>query len=491
MMFNRLTKTFAPCFLLLALSACGEDDKQANNPGPLEPSAEELRRSDTAEWPFYGRDYENSRANTDERRLTRENVNQLVKKWQWSEAAVTSTPVLRGDVLYFGSWASKGEAVDYRTGTKVWSAQLQDSNGINQVNHTPFVTDDRVYIGAHIAELFALDRATGNRLDYWQEPLRLEKFSALMLWSSPIVVDDLLLIGVGSYQVFFGKPAVLSDVFKGSVVAVDVNTRQIKWQKYLTDISGVSVWSTAAVDKEMGLLFIGTGQPYDREPQSPMSDSLVALDYKTGEVRWHRQFTEGDVFQLLRMPPQVGPDHDVGASPNLFTVDGRKLVGVADKEGTYYTLDREKGDEVWRTKLTPGGPNGGVMASTAYHDGVIYVASNDPTAGGTAGAGRGPKKGVVFALNAADGSIKWRLDTEPGTFGGVTYANGMVFVPTLDGKVHALDSRDGKELWSDKAGDNIGGGITVARGMVFVGHGWDWLPTATLKGGLVAYGLPE
>ncbi len=489
MTFNRLSKTFVPCFLLLALSACGEDDKQANSSGP---SQEELRRSDSAEWPFYGRDYENTRANTDERRLSRANVHQLVKKWQWTEAAVTSTPVLRGDALYFGSWASKGEALNYRTGEKLWSAQLQDSNGINQVNHTPFVTDDSVYIGAHIAELFALDRATGNRKPIWEQPLRVEKFSALMLWSSPIVVDDLLIIGVGSYQVFFGKPAVLSDVFRGSIVAVDVRTREIKWQTYMTEVSGVSVWSTAAIDEELGLLFIGTGQPYDREPESPMSDSLVALDYKTGAVRWHRQFTGGDVFQLGRKPPiENGGDHDVGASPNLFTIDGRKLVGVADKEGTYYTLDRENGEEVWRTKLTPGGPNGGVMASTAYHGGVIYVASNDHLSGGTAGAGRGPKKGVVFALNANDGSIKWRLDTEPGTFGGVTYANGMVFVPTLDGKVHALDSRDGKELWSDKAGANIGGGITVARGMVFVGHGWDWLPTATLKGGLVAYGLPE
>jgi polyvinyl alcohol dehydrogenase (cytochrome) len=259
----------------------------------------------------------------------------------------------------------------------------------------------------------------------------------------------------------------------------------------MTEVSGVSVWSTAAIDKELGWLFIGTGQPYDREPESPMSDALVALDYKTGAVKWHKQFTGGDVFQLRRTPPQIGPDHDVGASPNLFKIGSKKAVGVGDKEGTYYALDRETGEEIWRYKMTPGGANGGVMASTAYHDGVIYVASNDGAAGGIAGSGAGPAKGVIFALNANDGSVKWRLDMQPGTFGGVTYANGLLFVPTLDGKIHALDARNGEELWSDQVGANIGGGVSVARGMLFVGHGWAWLPLATLQGGVTAYGLPE
>lgn len=475
MTLTRLSKTLAPVFLLIAASACGESSDESREA--------ELRRSDRAEWPFYGHDYENTRANTDERRLSRANVATLERKWEWSEAAVTSTPVLRGDALYFGTWAATTEAVNYRDGTEIWSAQLQPANGINQVNHTPFVTDDTVYSGAHVAQLFALERGNGNRI--WQDPVALDPAPALMLWSSPIVVDDLLIIGIGSYQVFFP----VTPMFKGSVVGVDIRTGEIKWRTPMTDIGGVSVWSTAAIDKELGWLFIGTGQPYDREPQSPMSDSLVALDYKTGELKWHEQFTEGDVFQL-GAGAEVGPDHDVGASPNLFKIGNRKVVGVADKEGTYYTLDRADGAEVWRTKLTPGGANGGVMASTAYHAGVIYVASNDGT--GQAGQGGGSAKGVIFALNADDGSIKWRRDMVPGTFGGVTYANELLFVPTLDGKIHALDTRnEGEELWSDQVGATIGGGISVVRGMVFVGHGWAWLPRETLKGGLVAYGLPE
>ncbi|HEY6562408.1 MAG TPA: PQQ-binding-like beta-propeller repeat protein [Polyangiaceae bacterium] len=477
MTFTRLSKTLTPFFLLIAASACGESID------------EELRRSDRAEWPFYGHDYENTRANTDERRLSRANVATLEKKWEWTEAAVTSTPVLRGNALYFGTWASNTEAVNYRDGTKIWSADLQPANGINQVNHTPFVTDDSVYSGAHVAQLFALRRDNGERI--WEKPVVLEDAPALMLWSSPIVVDDLLIIGVGSYQVFFPVDPASFEVFRGSVVAVNVNTGVIAWQTFMTDVSGVSVWSTAAIDKELGLLFIGTGQPYDREPESPMSDALVALDYKTGVKKWHRQFTGGDVFQLRRTAAEVGPDHDVGASPNLFKIGKRAVVGVADKEGTYYTLDRASGEEVWRKKLTPGGANGGVMASTAYHAGVIYIASNDGASGGRAGAGGGPARGVIFALNAKDGSVRWEAEMDAGTFGGVTYANGLLFVPMLDGTLRVFDTANGGELWRAQVGDTMAGGVTVARGMVFVGHGWAWLPLAQLKGGLVAFGLPE
>jgi polyvinyl alcohol dehydrogenase (cytochrome) len=165
-------------------------------------------------------------------------------------------------------------------------------------------------------------------------------------------------------------------------------------------------------------------------------------------------------------------------------------VGVGDKAGNFYALDRATGANVWSRALTPGGPNGGVMASAAYHDGSIYVASNDGTSGGTEGAGFGPKAGRIFALNVKDGASRWEVPTTPGTFGGLAYANGVVFVPTLDGKLHAFDAANGTEVWSVTVGEPIGGGVTVSGGMVFVGHGWAWLPSPAMPGGVVAYGLP-
>jgi polyvinyl alcohol dehydrogenase (cytochrome) len=92
------------------------------------------------------------------------------------------------------------------------------------------------------------------------------------------------------------------------------------WRVYTTQNdatagAGVSVWSSAAVDDQRKLVFIGTGQTYE-QPASPRGDSLIAIRYETGEVAWVHQFTAGDVFTIAGGGP--GPDADVGASPNLF-----------------------------------------------------------------------------------------------------------------------------------------------------------------------------
>ncbi|HMJ16145.1 MAG TPA: PQQ-binding-like beta-propeller repeat protein, partial [Polyangiaceae bacterium] len=111
--------------MLLALAGCGGDSEEKDD----------LTRGDNAEWLFYGRDYQNSRANPDERRISRDTVGSLEKKWEWPNAPVTSTPVLAGDTLYFGTWDSAVQALDYKTGTVQWSSQLQDPNPINQISH--------------------------------------------------------------------------------------------------------------------------------------------------------------------------------------------------------------------------------------------------------------------------------------------------------------------------------------------------------------------
>ena len=91
--------------------------------------------------------------------------------------------------------------------------------------------------------------------------------------------------------------------FRGTVVALDAATGDEVWRFHVTDEAagegaGVSVWSSPAVDPERGVLYIGTGQAYSL-PAPARSDSLVALDLRTGEEVWHRQFTAGDAVAAL------------------------------------------------------------------------------------------------------------------------------------------------------------------------------------------------
>ena len=132
------------------------------------------------------------------------------------------------------------------------------------------------------------------------------------------------------------------------------------------------MWSSAAVDTDLEMAFIGTGQAYNK-PADPKSDSLVAIDYTTGEIVWHQQYTKGDSYTLAT---GAGPDFDIGAAPNLFEADGRKLVGVGDKGGSYRAFDRETGKVAWVRPLVAGTALGGVEETTAYADGVIYAVGN-------------------------------------------------------------------------------------------------------------------
>ncbi len=455
-----------PSVFSVGIAACSENE-----------AADDVRESEFPDWPSYGHDANNSRYDAAENEISVDTVSKLVPKWSYDAVAVTSTPVLYRGKLYFGDWNSEVHAVDPRTGEEQWRIDLADETIPNQINHTPLVTEDTLYVGAHGAKFFAIDRSTGEKR--WEQTLDDQLF--LMLWSSPVKIGELIVLGIGSYQAFI--PA--DPPFRGKVIAIDAATGERRWALPLTDGSGVSVWSSAAVDPGRKLLFIGTGQEYADGPDSPYSDSLIAINYETGKLAWANQFTAGDRFQVGKAD---GPDRDVGASPNLFEVDGRALVGVGDKGGKYYAVDRDTGMEVWRTNLTPGGPNGGVMASTVYANGKIYIVSN--SRGGIAGVGGGPGAAVVFALDAATGAIDWQVSVQPGTFGALAAANGVLLVPTLAGELRAFDLRDGFQLWSYHLGQSMGGGVSISGGMVFAGHGWTWIPDGPVSGGLVAFGLP-
>src|SRR5262249_26781309 len=313
----------------------------------------------------------------------------------------------------------------------------------------------------------------------------------LSIDSSPALAGNTIVIGIASFEQVIRKA---DYTFRGSIVGLDADTGQERWRVYTTQNdatagAGVSVWSSAAVDRRRKLVFIGTGQTYE-QPASPRGDSLIAIHYETGDVAWVHQFTAGDVFTVAGGGP--GPDADVGASPNLFSIGGRDVVGVGQKSGVYHVLDRSTGDVVWETRLTSGSPLGGIMVTAAVHRGVIYVNSNKWRVFGfvTTGVNSPLDTSSTFALDARTGKILWETPMPAPMFGAMTYANGVVYHGTIDGTVHALAAADGRELWTDAPGGGVAGGFSISRGTLYVGRGfWFAAPPATPNGGLVAYAL--
>ena len=223
--------------------------------------------------------------------------------------------------------------------------------------------------------------------------------------------DGILYVGVSSAE----ETQTLSDgypccISRGSVVALNIQTGKKLWQTYMVPdnngivggYSGGNIWgSTPVIDAKRNALYVGTGNnlsvPASVSACAKMSpndslcasafdyfDLVVALDLKTGDIRWANRAMSYDAWNdscvFVASPPgpncpiPFGPDYDFsGAGPNLFTIAGRDMVGAGAKSGVYWALNPDNGKLVWKTQVGPGGGICGIEWGTASDDEGIYV----------------------------------------------------------------------------------------------------------------------
>jgi polyvinyl alcohol dehydrogenase (cytochrome) len=370
---------------------------------------------------------------------------------------VTGTPTVVDGIAHFADWKGQVWAVHADTGERVWTSTIG-----GMIVAAPVVDGDGVFAASGNA-LFRLDRATGEQV--WTATT--DDHPQAQISASPVVVDGVVLQGTASFENMLAKDEYL---FRGSIGAFDADTGEQLWMFHATPGdetagAGAGIWSTPAVDVDRGVLYVGTGQGLS-EPTPPMADSLVAIDVRTGEEVWSTQFTYPDVFSAAN---PHGKDADVGASPNLWTSDGRDLVGAGDKGGTYHALDRETGEVVWETQLTPGSAFGGEIGSAAFVDETIVASSNvgDPATNAPTNVTH------VFGLDPATGEKRWTSEELAGKiFAPVSAVPGVAFVGTDQGRLLALDTVDGTTLWSHDAPAQTACGPSIVDDRLLWGYGF-------------------
>ena len=429
-----------------------------------------------ADWPMFGGDLGDTRANMKETKLTVQNVSGLKELWTFKAAGNTATPAIYKGTLYLPMWSGKVYALDAKTGMQKWMATLPDL-----IDSSPAVTETQVFVGDDQGSLHAIDRATGKV--QWSQLV--DKHPEAHLWSSPIYVPDVdaVLVGVASGEEAMAPPYAFT--FRGSVVAVDAKTGAEKWRFYTTSGDatsgpGVGVWATVAVDTTRKLAFVGTGNAYSGV-SGKYVDSMLALKYDTGMLAWSKQFTADDVFNVLG--GSLGPDFDIGGSANLFSAGGKDLIGIGIKSGDYVTLERDSGNMVWVRHVSSGSAQGGVIGTPAYANGKIFVPGNTYPI---------PQTVTLAALDAVSGNVAWMTNISGAlVYGGLLYANGIVFVGLTNRVIAAYDASSGKQIWSAMAPDAIAGGPSLADGVLYVPWGYVWCLREgnAGAGGLTAYGL--
>jgi len=194
-------------------------------------------------------------------------------------------------------------------------------------------------------------------------------------------------------------------------------------------------------------------------PPENYFDSIVALDLKTGEVKWVTRALPFDAWTVACLfgPEEnctspSGPDLDFGEGPALFTVkDGngmpREQLGAGQKSGQYWALDPATGEVIWVTKAGPGALLGGIIWGSAVDGERVYVANgNTGFTPWQLVSGQTVNYGFWTALDAATGEILWQtpdpnLVPPPGFPGNVnqgptTVANGVVYACSMDVEGH-------------------------------------------------------
>ena len=475
------------------------------------------------------------------------NVSGLQVKWALTTASdVSATPAVDADTVYAPDWAGNLYAVDKQTGAVKWTASIPAATGIflDKARVTPAVTEDKVIVGTQGfvfvpgiggpgANMLAFDKRTGALL--WKT--KVDDHPAAVITQSPTVFDGRVYVGVSSQEEALAALVtgyVLS--FRGSMLALDLNTGAILWKTYTVPATpagytGNAVWgSSPAIDTKRGQVYIATGNNYS-VPQSVLDcvtaagsdpdaqaaclpandyfDSVMALDMKTGAIRWVTRAIPYDAWTVDCIPffgdgdlcpDPAGPDFDFGQAPALFKTKDAKgktieSVGAGQKSGQYWALDPDTGAVRWVTQAGPGGTAGGLQWGSAVDNTRVYTANaNSNFIPWTLPDGSTTTAGVWTGINAATGQLLWQRTPSHGggTSGPVTTANGVVYGCSLDplGYMYALNGATGAELWSFASGGSCLSGAAISDGTLYWGSGYSNFGFGTPNNKLYAFSLP-
>ena len=507
-----------------------------------------LTKPPTDAWPTYNGDYSGRRYST-LAQINASNVKNLTLAWIYRantstanamtagegpepgdatpNVSIKSTPLMVNGVLYLASpdhvWA-----IDARTGRErwhfVWRTKGGDHIGNRGVgmyrNWLYFLTPDDYFV--------SLDATTGKERWHKQIASLKQEYFATM---APVVIRN---------HVIFGVSGDALDL-PGYLESRDPESGELQWRWYTTPRPGEPgaetwpneyamrhgggmPWIPPTYDRELNLLYIGTGNPnpvmagQSRKGDNLWTCSVVALNPDTGKMVWYYQYSPHDTH-----------DWDAAQTPVLFDApfngQPRKLLAQAYRGGYFFLLDRTNGKHLvtapfieslnWSKGINANGqpipdpakepridgtlvspnsdgatnwpppsfsPETGLLYFGATQNfSLMYLTDTDERPEGWGAAERrvGTLGAALLAVDYQTGKIRWRHPF-PGAAGGgpmglLSTAGKLLFGSDLMGNFVAYDPLTGKPLWHAGLGTNTSNGpqtfLLDGRQFVVVGAG--------------------
>ena len=484
---------------------------------PVDDQALRAAPSDPAAWLHFGGNYQSWRHSPIER-LTPASAADLKLAWMAQTGVpgqLEASPVVYDGILYLTSASNRLLALDAATGALHWRYDhpLPDDLRLccGPANRGVAIAGDVVVMATLDAKVVALGRKTGQIV--WETVID-DYAAGFSATSAPLVVGDVLVIGVGG-----GEYGV-----RGYFDGYDVRTGERRWRHYTIPAAGEAgvetwagdsylhgggaTWSTGSYDPRTDTLFWTTGNPSpdwngdDRLGDNLYSDSVLAVDPATGERKWHFQFTPHDVW-----------DYDGNSEIWVvdIAIDGETVpvLAQANRNGYLYLLDRRDGRFLRATQYTdqlnwgtvgPGGrpavdpatmpsenPEVRVCPGLAGGNNAAYAGAVNPDLGlafvpviescmmfrkapavlrpGIPFFGGSPIQvdnnagdayGHLSAIDLATGEIRWQYrDPYPMMAGVLSTAGGLVVTGNAGGDILGFDARTGDEVWRVQTGSGI------------------------------------
>jgi alcohol dehydrogenase (cytochrome c) len=478
-------------------------------------------RDDPADWPEYHGDHRGWRYSP-LAQVNTGNVRKLKVAWIHQPGDITqglqATPLAIDGIVYYIGPNNRVFAVDGQTGQELWRyiTEIEES-GARSIfaGYSRGVTVGlgKVFIGSTDGRAIALDQKTGKPLWSTQitEPAQCHGCN---FTSPPTLAGDVLILGPTGGDI----------AQAGKIHAVDARTGAKLWEfetirkdpaSWAGDSArtgGGGAWMPGQYDPKLDLYFVGTSNAapdFDgskRRGDNLYTATLVAIEPRTGKLRWHHQEVPHDVW-----------DYDSAYEALLIDRGGRQMMVHLNKGGHVTVLDSASGkvDHVWRFSehvnwVTSVDPKSGALVGRnepeidksklfcpsalgarswnhgAYspRTGLWYtnaqeicnritvapdhdadkLAYSQPNFGISELAFEPPPNGKATArLQAVDpftGKRAWSIDYPlPGLGSVLVTAGDLVFNGDPRGIVYAYHARTGKELWRFNTGSGIRAGI--------------------------------
>lgn len=469
---------------LVGLVGCGSDDMTTLAPegdrSVTTSTQPGTAATDVEGWPAAGRDLVNSRAATDSA-ITAETIDGLAEAWRVELPGpgvygnASTTPLVVGDAVIVQDLSSTVRSIDLETGEVRWTRKY---DSLNIGPNGPAVGDGMVVAAKNMTEVVGLDLETGSEV--WSRRLTVTETEGIDI--QPQTYDGM--VYVSTVPISLAGQYTGGD--RGVLYALDTADGSVQWSFDTVkgdDLwgnpevnSGGGSWFTPAVDADTGTIYWGVANPApfpgtaafpngsSRPGPNLYTNSVVALDARTGELDWYHQAIPHDIFDRDLIHTMVIEDD---------RVPGGKVIVATGKLGRVLGLDPVSGELRWDvevgehsnddlealdgpTTVMPG-TFGGVLTPPAFADGVVYAAVLNapselaPNAPSYIGSQLGTHPGTMVAVDAADGAVLWSVEIDGDPLGGATVVGDLVLTGTQEGLLLAFDRETGEEVWREQA----------------------------------------